>query len=212
MTRIKICGITTPGDARGAAEAGADAIGLVFADSPRHVNEANARLIVAALPAFVTTFGVFMDHPLEEVVETARAIRIDAVQLHGEESPAYCRTLRRQLGGRATIVKRIPVGPHDTRPLVYKRIARHTGETLLFDPGAGSGRTFRWELVVGLRRPFILSGGLAPHNVADAVRQTRPFAVDVSSGVEKRPGRKDMAKVRAFIQAVRAADADGVTG
>ena len=113
MTRVKICGITNPGDARVAAESGADAIGLVFAESPRRVTTTDAQSIVAVLPPFVTVFGVFMNHAIDEIVTVAAGVRLDVVQLHGDESQSFSRDLRRRLNQQVAVVKRIGVGDYD---------------------------------------------------------------------------------------------------
>lgn len=206
MTRIKICGITRPDDARAAADAGADAIGLVFAESPRCVTMNEARAIIAVTPPFVSIFGVFMNQRLDEVVDVAAALRIHTIQLHGREMPRYRASVRSALGGCVSIVKRIDVGAYDSKRAIALRIARHASGIPLLDPGAGDGQPFDWRLVTGLPDKFILSGGLTPQNVGAAIATALPFAVDVSSGVEKRRGVKDAAKMRAFVTAVRRAD------
>lgn len=205
MTRIKICGITRPDDARAAADAGADAIGLVFAESPRCVTMNEARAIIAVTPPFVSIFGVFMNQRLDEVVDVAAALRIHTIQLHGREMPRYRASVRSALGGCVSIVKRIDVGACHSKRAIALRTARCAGMPLL-DPGAGDGRPFDWRLVTGLPHKFILSGGLTPQNVGAAIATAQPFAVDVSSGVEKRRGVKDAAKMCAFVAAVRRAD------
>ena len=201
MTRIKICGITTPEDALAAAEAGAHAIGLVFAESPRRVDSLQARHIIDALPPFVSTVGVFMNAPLEEVQQTAAALDLDTIQLHGQEPPAYCSELAPR-----RIIKRFNVHENDTPRALAQRMEPYRVAAYLLDPGAGSGRTFDWSLTGELPQPLIVSGGLNPDNVGEAVRLTRPFAVDVASGVETAPGRKSPLLMRAFVQVVKEAD------
>jgi phosphoribosylanthranilate isomerase len=201
MTRIKICGITNLDDARAAVEAGADALGFVFADSRRQVSAGQAREIVAALPPFVSTVGVFVDAPQEQVHRTLERAALDLAQLHGNESPDYCR----HLAGR--VIKRFPVSDDDTPDSLRARLAGYRVGAYLLDPGRGTGIAFRWEIARGIDLPLMIAGGLNPTNVADAVRIVRPYAVDVSSGIEATPGKKDPDKMRAFVQAVRDADA-----
>ena len=200
MTRIKICGITNIDDARAAVDAGADAIGLVFAESPRQVDVQTARPIISAVPPFVSVIGVFMNQDIGFVFETANSLRLDAVQLHGDESPADCAKLP------CKIIKRFDIPAGVTAVDLAARIDEYNVAAHLLDPGAGGGRTFDWTLARDLHRTVIISGGLTPENVADAVRTARPFAVDTASGVEASPGRKDHDKLRAFVRAVRNAD------
>lgn len=204
MTRIKICGITNPTDAEAAVRAGADALGFVFADSPRRVYPEELRRWVFDLPPFVLRVGVFRDQRLEELCDTLMTLCIDLVQLHGDESPQYC------LDAPQRVVKRLTVRDHDTPSSLAARMAAYRGCACAFllDPGAGSGRVFPWEVARGRNERLIISGGLTPENVGQAVRTLRPYAVDVSSGVERKPGVKDEAKMRAFVAAVRNADAD----
>ena len=197
MIRIKICGITNADDARAAAEAGADAIGLIFADSPRRVTPAQAARIVAAVPVFVTTVGVFVDADAETIERTARQVRLDRVQLHGDEPPELAARLSRP------VIKRLRVGPDTDADTLRREADRWRGCAILLDPGAGSGEAFDWSLAAELGRPVIVAGGLTVENVAEAIRQARPAAVDVCSGVEREPGRKSVAKMQAFVRAVR---------
>lgn len=201
MTRIKICGITNLEDALAAADAGADALGFVFAASPRQIAPPAAAEIVAALPPLVNAVGVFADADAEVVVSIAQHVQLDAVQLHGQESPRYCRCLS------GKVIKRFRVFDGDSAERVAQRMAEYDVAAYLLDPGAGSGKTFDWRLAQAISRRLIVSGGLTPQNVGDAIRVARPFAVDVSSGVESRPGHKDHAKLREFVAAVRAANA-----
>lgn len=201
MTRVKVCGLTNLDDALAVAEAGADAIGLVFADSPRRVLLSTAERIVAELPPMVSTVGVFMDAGIKEIATIAERVQLDAVQLHGEEPPNACDCLPCQ------VIKRFNILENDTPETLRRRMRRYRVAAYLLDPGAGSGRTFDWQIAGNLPGPLIVSGGLTPDNVGEAIRLVRPFAVDVSSGVESEPGRKDFMIVKAFVQAVRNADA-----
>ena len=217
-TRVKICGITRIEDGIAAAQAGADAIGLVFwPGSPRCVDRERARAIAAALPAFVTTVGLFVDPTPEDVRAVLAAVPLNLLQFHGDESPALCATFG------LPYIKAVPVRPEVDLLQYAARYPAALG--LLFDayrPGGmpgGKGVTFDWAslpqpLTDPMSRRLILSGGLNAQNVAAAVRALRPWAVDVSSGVEAtdaegRPQRgvKSAAKILAFVQEVR--DADG---
>jgi phosphoribosylanthranilate isomerase len=217
-TRVKICGITRVADGEAAACAGADAIGLVFwPGTPRVVTHEQARAIVAALPPFVTRVGLFVDPTPGEVHATLGAVPLDALQFHGSESPAFCRAFHRPY------LKAIPV--RDGVDLLESVSQFDDAAGLLFDafrPGdlpGGTGQAFDWsrlstDVRSRMRAPLVLSGGLDPDNVAEAIRTVRPYAVDVSSGVEERGadgkprrGLKDAARIAAFIQGVRSADA-----
>lgn len=203
-TRVKICGITRIEDAIAAAQAGADAIGFVFeAKSPRHVSPDQAQAIARALPPFVTVVGLFVNAAPDTVETVLSRVPLDLLQFHGNETPQQCRRYHRPY------VKAIPMQPDVN--LHEKARLYSDAEGLLLDTQAahvagGSGQVFDWNLVPsGLDKPIILAGGLTPENVAEAVRQVRPFAVDVSSGVEQSKGIKDAAKIAAFIEAVRKA-------
>ncbi|MEJ5212013.1 MAG: phosphoribosylanthranilate isomerase [Burkholderiales bacterium] len=204
-TRVKICGITRPEDALAASQAGADAIGLVFYEaSPRHVDLERARAILAVLPPFVTTVGLFVNAPAEAVRALLAALPLDLLQFHGDETPEYCRAFGRPY------LKAVRVRPGVDLVEWAARFADSRG--LLLDafvegvPG-GTGRSFDWSLIPGgLPLPVVLSGGLDAANVGEAIRRVRPWAVDVSSGVEAAKGIKDAAKIAAFMQGVRNAD------
>jgi len=204
-TAVKICGITSVEDALAAARAGAHAIGLVFyAPSPRCVAPAKAAEIIRALPPFVTPVGLFVDPREEEVRATLAIAPVQLLQFHGAEAPAFCREFGRPY------VKGVRVKPQ-VDLLQYAR-DYHDAKALLLDAyieglHGGSGAAFDWSLIPrGLPLPVILSGGLTPENVSDAVRRVRPSAVDVSSGVESAKGVKDAKKIAAFIKGVRNAD------
>jgi phosphoribosylanthranilate isomerase len=201
--RIKICGITDLNDALAAAEAGADALGFVFAPSPRQVTPAQAAAIIGELPPYVTTVGLVVDQdPLPILSECP----VDVIQFHGSETPEDVSRVHR----RAYKVFRV----REERDL--EALAGYHVSAFLLDayvPGipGGTGQSFPWRLAVEAKRfgrPVIVAGGLTPENVADCVETTRPYGVDVSSGVEASPGKKDPAKVRDFIRAARAACAN----
>ncbi len=196
--RVKICGITRVEDGLAAAEAGADAIGMVFADSPRRVTPEQARAIAKALPPFIKVVGLFVNAPAAQVREVLGQVPLDLIQFHGAETPEDCR-----LYGRPYI-KAIRMADGVD---VVSEAGRYpdAGGILLdaYDPQAagGTGTTFSWTRVPrDLGRPVILAGGLTPENVAEAIRVARPYAVDVSSGVEQGKGIKDAAKIAAFIR------------
>ena len=201
MVRIKICGITGLDDALVAATAGADALGFVFYHrSPRFIEAEQAAAIIRALPPFIQTVGLFVNEDAAVINKTADRCGLDLVQLHGEESPDFCSTIRRR------VIKAFRIKDHTSLSSLddYR-----TAGCLLdaWSPAAhgGTGRTFNWEYAAeaAAERAIILAGGLTPDNVADAVRIVRPYAVDVSSGVESAPGRKDADKIRHFITNAR---------
>jgi phosphoribosylanthranilate isomerase len=203
VTRVKICGVTTAEDARLAAELGAFAIGMVFwARSPRHVSVAAACEIVAALPPGVEAVGVFVDEAPAEVRRIVHEVGLTGVQLHGSEDPAEYAIESR------TLIKAVPLRGAEDAATAVKLPASVVALLDAHDPvnRGGTGRTVDWTLAarVATQRPVVLSGGLAAANVAAAIRLVRPYAVDVSSGVEHAPGRKDPVKLRAFFAAVRA--------
>lgn len=200
--KVKICGITNLPDGMAAAEAGADALGFVFYDqSPRRISVEAAAGLIRQLPPFVMKVGVFVNAPEDRVVHAIRECGLNLLQFHGEESPDYCL----QFGLMSMKALRI----RDAASL-QALLGYHTDAWLLDayapDKPGGTGETFNWDLAREARdwgRPIFLAGGLTPENVAEAVRRARPYGVDVSSGVEAAPGRKDHAKVRAFIRAAK---------
>jgi len=203
-TKIKICGITNAQDALATAEAGADALGFVFWErSPRFVTPETVAGIVPQLPPHVIKVGVFVNAAEDLVYRAIRECGLNVLQFHGNETPDYCK----QFGLMSMKAIRVK----DQQSIALCR--RFNTEALLLDawspaqPG-GTGAVFDWDLAVqvqALGRTIFLAGGLTPDNVGEAIRKVRPFGVDVSSGVEKEPGKKDAGKVRAFIQAARAA-------
>ncbi len=200
--KVKICGITSVTDGLAATAAGADMIGLMFYErSPRHVAWATAQAIARALPAHVLKVGVFVDPPVEVVGRAIAECGVTLLQFHGDEPPDFCT----QFGVMSVKAFRI----RDAASLAALPAYR-TDAWLLdaFSPAAlgGTGEQFNWELAVEAKkpgRPIFLAGGLTPENVAEAVRRVQPFAVDVSSGVESAPGKKDPAKMRAFVTAAK---------
>jgi phosphoribosylanthranilate isomerase len=203
-TRVKICGITNPADAQVAVEAGADALGFIFYDrSPRFIPVKNAVEISRALPPYTLRVGVFVN-PSEELVQRAiDECGLNLLQFHGDEPPEFCT----QFGLMSMKAFRI----RDAGSL--RELSKYQTDAWLLDAYSsdtlgGTGEKFNWDLAVEAQKfgkPIFLAGGLTPENVADAVRQVRPFGVDVASGVESAPGKKDAAKVRAFINAAKLA-------
>lgn len=199
MTRVKICGITSLEDALNAVEAGADALGFVFfKESPRHIFPEQAARIIEHLPPFVQAVGLFVNEDSATVNETANFCHLDLVQLHGDESADYCRHIQRR------ILKAFRVrGLTCLDPMQQYQTAGYLLDT--FSPSfyGGTGTSFNWEIAaeaVKRHQRIVLAGGLTPDNVAEAIHQVRPWAVDVSSGVEFAPGKKDPQKVRTFIR------------
>lgn len=201
-TRVKICGITRPEDAQAAVAAGADAIGLVFyPPSPRAVTIEQAKAVVAAVPAFVTVTALFVDPDPKEVQELLDSVRIDLIQFHGDEDSDFCGQFKHPY------IKAIRVRQASDVVASCVRFPDALGILLdSYKPGVpgGTGETFDWSLIDDsqLTKPIILAGGLSPENVADAINQVRPFAVDVSGGVEASKGIKDHGKVTEFLSEV----------
>ena len=206
MTRIKICGITSPQDARQAAFVGADAIGLNFYEgSPRSVSSDRALRIIDSLPPFVTTVGVFVNYPDPEALEDfALSIQLDAVQLHGNESSDYCSVIN-----RVKVIKAFRVEKDfKVTSLRNYPVSGLLLDTYNADKFGGTGSTFNWDQVASASEfgQIILAGGLHSKNVSQAIDQLNPFAVDVSSGVESEPGKKDYELMCKFVEAVHTAD------
>jgi phosphoribosylanthranilate isomerase len=202
VTRVKICGITEFEDARDAALLGADAIGLNFyPNSPRYIEPAEAAKIVEKLPPFVTIVGIFVNHPDPQNLEDfALSLGLHAVQLHGNETPDYCSMIQ-----RVKVIKTFRV---DRNFRVDTLRSYGSGTFLLDGCTPGTGKTFNWELAFGANAfgSIIIAGGLSPENVGEVVSELHPFAVDVASGVESKPGKKNYEKMRRFIEAVQRAD------
>jgi phosphoribosylanthranilate isomerase len=199
--RAKICGITRVEDALSAVQCGADAIGLVFYEkSPRNVSLERAAQIVAALPPFVTAVGLFVNEDASTVRNIRQRVGIDLLQFHGDETPEYCQSFS------APYIKALRVRPELN--LIQYAADFASARALLLDAyqegvAGGTGKTFDWDLIPAeLGKPVILAGGLDPDNVGEAIRRVRPYAVDVSGGVEREKGIKDAAKIAAFMRGV----------
>ncbi|HEY6838208.1 MAG TPA: phosphoribosylanthranilate isomerase [Geobacteraceae bacterium] len=198
MVRVKICGITNLADALGAVEAGADALGFVFYEkSPRSVFPEQAQAIIRALPPFVQAVGLFVNADIGFVNATSNRCRLDLVQLHGDETPEFCEQVERRVI-KAFRVKDII----SLDPVKDYRVAGYLLDAYSPREYGGTGLTFNWETVKLAEKygPIILAGGLSPDNVRQAVETVAPYAVDVSTGVEAAPGKKDLAKMKEFVR------------
>ncbi len=203
MVKVKVCGITNLGDARVAANAGADAIGLVFAESPRRVSVERAKEIAAALPQDVLKVGVFVDAGPEEVLRIAREVGLDYAQLHGDEPPEVVAEIR---GGGVGVMKALRVRNAEALAV----IEQYGADLFLLDAWSakargGTGVRFDWELAKSLigRDNIVVSGGLDPENVREAIEYFEPYGVDASSSLEERPGKKSGERVRRFVGAAK---------
>ncbi len=215
-TRIKICGLSRPEDVAAVAAAGADTAGFVFyPKSPRYVTPEQAGALIAAMPPFITATGLFVNASPEEVAATVKASRVTLLQFHGDETPEQCARAAEAANTRYLAVFRVKPDTHQDELLEYEQICRASSPLfagLLLDTWVdaygGAGKVFDWSLVPkDLAHRAVLSGGLSVHNVTGAVAQLRPYAVDISSGVEASKGVKDPERIAAFVKAVRAADA-----
>ncbi len=201
MTKIKICGIKTLNDAKFAVDYGADAIGFVFAESKRNVSKEKARAIIQKLPPFVTTVGLFVNDTAENIEAICRFCGLDAIQLHGNERPGLLNKLKDFKTIKAFRIQ----NEKDILP-----IKKYKPDAILLDGYSenkmgGTGTSFDWKIVKNIRTsiPIIVAGGLTPLNVSRAIRVVNPYAVDVSSGVESSPGKKDKKLIKKFIDAVK---------
>src|SRR5215212_378656 len=203
MVFTKVCGITNPGNAREAAEAGADAIGLIFAESSRQVSAEEARKITIALPHDILKVGVFVDAQPEEVLRVAREVGLDLAQLHGDERPETVASIR---GAGLTVMKAFRVRNAE----VFADIQGYEADLFMLDAWnmrvrGGTGETFDWDLAKSVkgRGNIVVSGGLTPENVREAIEFFEPYGVDASSSLEERPGKKDGEQVRRFVRAAK---------
>jgi phosphoribosylanthranilate isomerase len=206
MTRVKICGITDPDDAKNAALLGADAIGLNFYErSPRFIDGTVASRIIESVPAFVSVVGIFVNHPNPAGLEDlALSLGLHAVQLHGNETPDYCSMIQ-----KVKVIKAFRVDSN----FRVESLKNYANAMFLLDSGTGAqfggtGKVFNWDQAYGANAFgwIVLAGGLTPENVGEAISRLHPFGVDVSSGVESSPRRKDYEKMQRFIEAVRKTD------
>lgn len=201
MIKVKICGITNREDAIIASQYGADALGFIFAQSPRKILPSSARKIIDQLPPFITRVGVFVDENQNTVNETVDICRLDAVQLHGSESPSYCKKIK------SRVIKVFRVKDKGS----LKNIPRYDVSAIMLDTYSsekygGTGKTFDWDLALDAKKyglPLILSGGIKLSNILQAIKKVHPYAVDISSGIEIRPGKKDIKKMKRTLEIVK---------
>jgi len=201
MVRIKVCGITNREDALAACELGADALGFIFYNgSKRYVEPEKAKAIVSELPPFISTVGVFVNQDVPEIESVVETVGIDTVQLHGDESADFCSKIPLRVIKAVRVKEFVDADAVELYPV----------QAILFDKHAddmygGTGKSFDWSALSGIHisKHIILSGGLTDENVSEAIETVRPYAVDVSSGVEDSPGKKNHMKIRNFIEAVR---------
>ena len=201
QVKVKICGMTQLKDAAFAVEQGADAVGFIFYNkSPRSVTMKAARDIILKLPPLVDTVGVFVNESVDRINKIANYCGLDLVQLHGEESPAFCRKIQRRVI-KAFRVKDL----QSVKQLEKYSVSGYLLDTFSDNLHGGTGKIFDWNLALPAKKmgPVILAGGLTARNILQAIRQARPYGVDVCSGVEKLPGVKDPEKVRAFLKNIR---------
>ncbi len=206
-TRVKICGITNLEDARLSVDAGADAVGFIFfSASPRCIDKESAGEIIRNIKPFVTTVGVFVDESVERIKEIVESAGLNAVQLHGGENPEFIEAVRSALPN-TRIIKALRIADLDD----FSLIGTYAADAVLLDTYhkdkfGGTGESFEWDLMLKVKMPdgvpLILAGGLNPGNVRIAADKVRPFAVDVSSGVEKEPGKKDPALIKQFLESL----------
>lgn len=211
MVRIKICGITNPQDASMAVELGVDALGFIFAPSPRQVSPENVQHIIDSLPPFVQTVGVFVNEDLSRIRDIMDFCGLDVIQLHGDESPEFCRELMPhtmkafRLKDASSL---IPIRPYQgkVRGLLL--------DTYQENLKGGTGKAFEWNLAVKAREygiPIILSGGLGPSNIERAISTVKPYAIDVNSSVEGRPGKKDPTLMKQLMEKVKSMHSGGTS-
>ena len=204
MTRVKVCGITNSEDALRAVELGADALGFIFyKGSRRYIDPRDASEIISVLPPFVSAVGVFVNQGIDEINEAAEMSGIDTVQLHGDESPEFCAVLPYKVIKAVRVKDGVDIDEVELYPVRAILFDKHSDELY-----GGTGSSFDWGVLNGIKisKKVILSGGLTPDNVSRAIKLVRPYGVDVSTGVEDSPGRKNHIKMRKFIEAVKNGD------
>ena len=206
MIKIKICGITNTEDALWAVGLKVDALGFIFAESPRRVEPEIVQEIVELLPPFISSVGVFVNEDRKKVEEIAEGCGLTTLQFHGQESPSYCEKFKQK------VVKALRIENKD----ILKKAAQYQNkvDAYLLDTYSpskygGTGKTFDWRIAKEIKEfglPIILSGGLNPENIREAISEVEPYGVDVSSGVEERPGKKNLEKLINFVRIVRETD------
>jgi len=200
MVKVKICGITNLADAKAAIKAGADLLGFVFADSPRRITPDAASKIINQLSGSVLRVGLFVNEKPEKIDEVLNICNLDFLQFHGHENPDFCEGFRQ----KAEIIKAFKIkNKKSIDELKNFKVDAYLLDAYVKGKSGGTGKSFDWKLAIeakAIANPIILSGGLNPDNVADAVKKVAPYAVDVSSGVESAPGKKDLDLMRRFIK------------
>lgn len=202
MIKVKICGITSSRDVLLASSFGAWAVGFIFyKDSPRYISPSKAKRIIEDLPPFVTPVGVFVNHREGAVRDIMRFCGIQTLQFHGDETPQYCRRFKDQKVIKAFRVKE----GFDISAIAQYQVSAYLFDAYQEDQFGGSGKTFNWDIIAGKKfnKPIILSGGLTSENVSSAIKTVFPYAVDVSSGVEEAPGKKNHKMLEQFFSAVK---------
>ena len=203
MTKIKICGITNYDDAMAAVDAGADALGFIFAKSPRQVEPEQARDIIMKLPPFVKTVGVFVNEDNKRINELINYCGIDNVQLHGDENPETCKMFMPRSIKALKIKDESSIEQCDRYNETVKAFLL---DTYSKTAEGGTGKTFNWDLALKVKKlgiPIILAGGISPSNINEAIEKVKPYAIDLSSGVEERPGKKDHALIKNFFEKLK---------
>lgn len=203
---IKICGITNLEDARSAVSFGADALGFVFAESPRKIEQKRAKEIISNIKGKALCIGVFVNEPLGKVVKTAKYCGLDVIQLHGDESPEYCSNIK-----VGKVIKAFHIKDQTSLKLIkgYDMVFAYLLDTFSKERYGGTGRTFDWNIAVKakpLGKPIILSGGLNLANIKEAIKVVRPYGVDISSSIESGPGKKDIGQMERIIKEIKALD------
>lgn len=206
MTKIKICGITNLKDAESAVSFGADAIGFIFAKSPRSVDPKIAKSIIESLKKKVLAVGVFVNEAVDRLIEIADYCSLDAVQLHGDEDPQYCSQLKER-----QVIKAFRIKDLSSLTVIprYKDVFAYLLDTFSKETYGGTGEAFDWNLAIkakGFGRPIILSGGLGLGNIAEAIKLVKPYGVDISSSIEIKTGKKDIKRMGEIISAIKALD------
>lgn len=206
-TRIKMCGTTRRADAMAAVEAGVDALGFIFVGkSPRYLGLEDAAAIIGSLPPFINRVGVFVDENLETIADKARRLGLTAIQLHGSEQPGFCRELGATLP-HCSVLKAFRIGSASKAAdiLPYRQaVDGYLLDTYVENEEGGTGKVFDWRIIddLDLRKPYFLAGGLNPENVGRALEMSSPYGVDVNSGIEVSPGKKDHQLLKKFISGV----------
>jgi phosphoribosylanthranilate isomerase len=201
ITRIKFCGIMNLKDAFYASLLGVDAIGFIFTKSKRMITQGKAKKIIKQLPPLISKVGVFMNDSFDKIIDITNYTGIDIIQLHGVESPDFCKKVEKMTGKK--IIKSLKISKEINDRELFDNIQKYKRYHILFDSGAGGGKVFDWSILKNIDIPFTVAGGLSPLNVNNLIKLLNPYAVDVSSGIEKTIGKKDFKKMKQFVKEVR---------